>query len=56
VVGDEVLILAGRRYREYLIGPLRRRVESIQIPMEGLDIGEQLQFLNEQIEQLEIEE
>jgi hypothetical protein len=53
---DEVLIIAGQRYREYLIEPLRCRVESIHIPMKGMGIGEQLQFLNEQIGQLEIEE
>jgi cytoplasmic iron level regulating protein YaaA (DUF328/UPF0246 family) len=44
---DEVVILAGRRYREYLIGPLKEHVASVSIPMEGLGIGEQLQFLKQ---------
>ena len=48
--GDEVIILAGRRYREYLTGPLRERGCEVSVPMEGLGIGEQLQFLSEALD------
>ena len=44
---DEVVILAGRKYREYLTGPLKEEVANVSVPMEGLGIGEQLQFLKE---------
>ena len=47
---DEVIILAGRRYREYLTGPLRERDYKVSVPMEGLGIGEQLQFLTEALD------
>lgn len=47
---DEVIILAGRRYREYLTGPLRERGYEVSVPMEGLGIGEQLQFLSEALD------
>ncbi len=42
---DEVVIFAGQRYREYLEGYLRRRFNSVQVPMEGLRIGQQLRWL-----------
>ena len=45
----EVVILAGRRYREYLIGYLAQRFGKVSIPMEGLRIGEQQQWLNRAI-------
>jgi hypothetical protein len=47
---DEVLLLAGRRYREHLVGPLRQRVQTVSIPMEGLGIGEQLRYLNNHLD------
>jgi len=47
---DEVILLAGRRYREYLVGPLREQVQTVFIPMEGLGIGEQLQYLNKHLD------
>lgn len=43
---DEVIILAGRKYREHLEGPLCQRVAEVKVPMEGLGIGKQLQYLN----------
>ena len=43
---DDVIILAGRKYREHLEGPLRQRVAEVKVPMEGLGIGKQLQYLN----------
>ena len=47
--GDAVIILAGVKYREYLISPLRQMGCEIVIPMEGLRIGEQLSWLSKQI-------
>lgn len=43
--GAEVLILAGMTYREFLVPELRRHGHVVLIPMEGLAIGKQLQFL-----------
>lgn len=42
--------LAGQRYREFLIGPLQECGYKIQVPMEGLRIGEQLGWLQQQVE------
>ena len=42
---DEVVIFAGQRYREFLEGYLRRRFNSVKVPMEGLRIGQQLSWL-----------
>jgi hypothetical protein len=47
--GDEVIILAGQRYRADLLDPLRKMRCVIQIPMQGLKIGEQLAWLNKQL-------
>jgi cytoplasmic iron level regulating protein YaaA (DUF328/UPF0246 family) len=47
---DELVFLAGNRYREYLVEPLREAGYKISIPMEGLRIGEQLSWLNERIQ------
>lgn len=41
----EVLILAGKPYRDYLEPVLREHGCLVSIPMEGLAIGKQLQFL-----------
>lgn len=43
--GDRIVILAGLRYREFLMDYLRRRFSSVEVPMEGLRIGEQLSWL-----------
>lgn len=45
---DTILFLAGIRYREYLISGLIAHGCKISIPMEGLGIGQQLQWLNKQ--------
>ena len=46
---DEVAILAGIRYRQYLEAYLSDRFSSICVPMKGLGIGKQLSWLkNEQ--------
>ena len=42
---DEIIVLAGARYREHLEPYLRRRFPAVGIPMEGLRIGEQLSWL-----------
>ena len=44
---DEVIILAGTRYREHLEDWLNRRFAHVQVPMRGLQIGKQLQWLTE---------
>lgn len=40
--GDYIVIFAGKKYREYLVEPLRSAGCKVEIPMEGLRIGEQL--------------
>ena len=50
--GDTVIFLAGERYREYLVEPLSKMGCMISIPMQGLRIGEQMQWLNHQIQGL----
>ena len=43
--GGEIVIFAGRRYREFIEKPLRTHFTSVVVPMEGLRIGEQLRWL-----------
>ena len=45
VDNDHFVFLAGDKYRRYLVPRLR----SVEVPMEGLKIGEQLQFLNRRL-------
>ncbi len=40
---DHFVVLAGKKYRQYLLPYLR----SYEVPLEGLPIGKQLQFLKE---------
>jgi hypothetical protein len=40
-----IVVLAGQRYREFLMDYLRRRADAVEVPMEGLGIGRQLQWL-----------
>jgi hypothetical protein len=40
-----IVILAGQRYREFLLDYLRRRADTVELPMEGLTIGRQLSYL-----------
>lgn len=47
--GDQVILLAGQRYREFLLEPLRILGCDVKIPMRGLRIGEQMSWLNERI-------
>lgn len=47
--GDHVVFLAGQQYRQDLIEPIRRMGGSVEIPMEGLRIGEQLHWLKQRV-------
>ena len=40
-----IVILAGQRYREFLIDYLKGRARTVEVPMEGLQIGKQLSWL-----------
>lgn len=42
---ERIVILAGQRYREFLIEYLLQRAASVEVPLEGLRIGEQLNWL-----------
>jgi cytoplasmic iron level regulating protein YaaA (DUF328/UPF0246 family) len=48
IAGDKIVILAGQKYREFLVEPLRSVGCQVEIPMEGLRIGEQLSWLLKQ--------
>jgi len=44
--GDELTFIAGEHYREFLVPELQAKGFRIHVPMEGLTIGKQLQWLN----------
>ena len=44
---ERFVVLAGQRYREFLLDFLNGRSESVVVPMEGLGIGQQLRWLNQ---------
>jgi hypothetical protein len=44
--GDTVVILAGVRYRERIIPTLESRGITVDVPLKGLGLGRQLQWLN----------
>lgn len=44
---DRIVVLAGQRYREFLMDYLRRRTPTIEVPLEGLRIGEQLHWFGQ---------
>jgi cytoplasmic iron level regulating protein YaaA (DUF328/UPF0246 family) len=48
--GDTVIFLAGQAYREFLADRISRLGCKIEIPMEGLRIGEQLHWLSQPTE------
>ena len=48
---DRVVILAGARYREFLVDAIRGKDLTVEIPLEGMRIGVQLQWLKRNIEQ-----
>ncbi|RVH60116.1 hypothetical protein CN213_06045 [Sinorhizobium meliloti] len=41
-----VVFFAGLKYREFLVGPLQNGGWQVEVPMEGLAIGEQLAWLS----------
>jgi hypothetical protein len=47
---SHIIMLAGRKYREFLVDPLTKQGYFVEVPMEGLGIGQQLQWLDEHIE------
>jgi len=47
---DEVVVLAGQKYRENLMPYLRQRYASVRVPMKGLTIGRQLKWLGDATE------
>ena len=49
-LGNHVIFLAGEAYRPGLIDAIHRLGCSVEIPMEGLRIGEQLRWLKEHLE------
>jgi hypothetical protein len=42
-----IVMFAGHRYREFLIGPLRHQGIQVDVPMANLTRGEQLAWLSE---------
>lgn len=47
--GTRMIILAGSSYRKYLLVPIQQMDCKVEIPMEGLRIGEQLSWLKRRI-------
>jgi len=47
--GDEITILAGERYREHLVPRLAAIGCTVHVPLKGLGIGKQLQWLSENL-------
>jgi hypothetical protein len=47
---DRIVVLAGLRYREFLMDYLRQRAGTVEVPMEGLTIGRQLRYLTEALQ------
>jgi len=43
--GNDIIILAGQRYREYLVPLLEAYGCQVHVPLKGLGIGRQLQWL-----------
>jgi hypothetical protein len=44
---ERIVVLAGSRYREFLMSYLRQRATIVDVPMQTLGIGKQLQYLGE---------
>jgi hypothetical protein len=42
---DRVIFFAGQRYREFLVDPIREFGMRVEVPLEGMRIGEQLSWL-----------
>ena len=48
---ESIVLLTSRRYREFLDPALRERGFSVQVPLKGLRIGEQLSWFKQQLTQ-----
>jgi len=46
---SHIVILAGKRYREFLKDYLRRRADTVDVPMEHLGIGQQKSWLGRHV-------
>ena len=46
---ETVVFLAGQRYRQFLEGPLAAKGVTVSVPMAGLRIGEQLSWLDREL-------
>lgn len=44
---ERIVVIAGKRYREFLMPYLHRRATKVEVPLEGLRIGEQLNWLGQ---------
>ena len=44
---DQIIFLAGERYREFLVDELQNRKIKVAVPMAGLGIGKQLAWLKQ---------
>ncbi|SDK38577.1 DUF6884 domain-containing protein [Bradyrhizobium ottawaense] len=49
--GERAIIFAGLNYRRDLISPLLRTFDEVQVPMEGLKMGQQLSWLTKHNDQ-----
>ena len=45
---EQIVVLAGEKYREHLMGYLRSRASSLEVRLKGLRLGEQKRWFNEQ--------
>lgn len=43
---DEIVLLAGSKYREFILPWLQQRFTKVSIPMQGMGIGQQLRWLS----------
>lgn len=46
---DEVVLFAGMKYRQHLLAWLESRFHKVSLPMEGMKIGQQLQWLKKEL-------
>jgi hypothetical protein len=53
---DRIIILAGARYREFLLEEISDRVPTVEIPLEGLGIGQQLAWFKRKLNEPDKEE
>ncbi|MEH2517536.1 cytoplasmic iron level regulating protein YaaA (DUF328/UPF0246 family) [Bradyrhizobium sp. AZCC 1610] len=47
--GSRAIVLAGKNYREFLMDPLMLRFKSVEVPMDGLMMGQQLSWLSKRV-------